>query len=294
MNRAAITAGQAIRDAGDFTRVAWRGAWAVQALFAAGAAMLFVAVRGRLASDVGWDLSAIGLAVMATTAAPLVAALLRLRLGGSAFRGLGPAGLQFGLAELRLLVIAAGWAAGTLLAVLPLIAISAFVFVVFRDAGMASLPMVGEVRVSFLVVAGVWLLGLAAYVYVAGRMLLTLPASVGKRRLVLSHAWALSRGQVGGLLGGLLLSLGPGVAAVFAAIQLDRLAVQDPDWGALSSWPLPDAILAGAVFGSLLSFIQIPLTLGVLAAVYCAQRQRRMERTRTVRVPTSLIRLALP
>jgi hypothetical protein len=290
MARAAITAGQAAQDAIDFTVRSWRDAWAVQTLFAAGLAMAFVGLRGRLDPADAGDLSTIGWATTLMLTGPLVAALLRLRIGGSALRGLGPGGLQLGLAELRLLVIGVAGAGAALLAWLPVVAVSAVVFIAFRPAGMAELPLLGPIRVSFLVAAGVWLAALAGFFYVAARMALALPATVGKRRLVLLEAWSLAEGQAGALVGGLLLTGLPLLALGAATLFLDRLAVQDPSWGAMRTWQLPDSIMAGAVLGAVVAFVQLPLSVGALGAVYCAQRARRMERTRVPHRVHSLLR----
>jgi hypothetical protein len=279
MAQGAITARQAARDALDFTLSAWREAWAVQGLFAAGLAMIFVGLRGRLPAILAADLLSIGLAVSALIAAALAGALLRLRIGGSALRGLGPGGLQFGLAELRLMVIGLAAGAAALLAWLPVVALSAVVFILLRDAGMADIPFVGPLRVSFLFAAVVWIAAAAVFAHFAARIALAVPASVGKRRLVVMEAWRLGQDQAGAILGGLALSAFPLIATVAAAVLLDSMAVMDPAWGAMSRWPLPDAIIAGTVLGAVVAFVQAPLSLGVLAAVYCAQRTRRMERT---------------
>ncbi len=288
---AGISAGGALRDALAFTHFAWRRAWGIQVLSAIGVALLFVSLRGRLSASQAWDMWSIGWAVTAVTAAPLAGTLLRLRLGGAAMKCMGPAGLQFGMTELRLLVIALAWAGATLLTILPLVAVSAFAFVVFRGFGMAELPLLGPVRVSFLLAALFFLSTLAVYGYGLARMSLALPATVGKRRLVLWEAWQLGRGYVGTLFWGQAISLTPSVLLFVAVIQLNALAVHDPTWGSLIAWPLPDAVMAGVVIGSVMSFIQAPLSLGVIAAVYCDQRQVRTEMTRQP-VDTMVVRLA--
>ena len=280
MAKDAITAGQAAREALDFTIIAWRDAWAVQALFAASLAVLFVGLRGRLSPADAADLSGIGFAASVLLAVPLAAALLRLSLGGAALRGLGPGGLQFGLAELRLLVIGLAGLGVALLAWLPVVAVSAAVFVAFGGAGMAELPLIGPIRVSFLVAAGVWFAALAAYLYLAARASMCAPATVGKRRLVLMDAWAIGQGQAAAILGGLAATAAPLVLLATATVFLDRLAVHDPDWGPMRNWQLPDSIMAGAVLGAAIAFVQAPLSIGVLGAVYRAQRARRMEKTR--------------
>ena len=280
MAGAGISAVRVLRNALAFTRGAWRRAWGIQALAAAGVALVFVSLRGRVPPSQAWDLWTIGWAVVAVTAAPLVGTLLRVRLGGAAQRCMGPAGLQFGMTELRLLTIAVAWVGATLLTVLPMVAISAACFVIFRDLGMVELPLLGSLRISFLMAAVFCLIVLGLYAYGLARLSLALPATVGKRRLVLVEAWRMSQGYAGPLIWGVIASLAPSLLLVAAAVELDALALQDPTWGAMSRWPLPDAILAGAVFGSVLSFIQAPLTLGVVAAVYCARRTREIRRTR--------------
>lgn len=292
MGRRVITAGQAVADALDFARGAWRGAWAIQLLFAAGLALIFVSLRGRLSTADASDLGSIGWAALLVTAPSLAASLLALRIGGASLRGLGPAGLQLGPAELRLVVLTFAGAGAAMLAWLPVVALSAVVFVAMSGAGMADFPGIGPLRVSFVLAAAVWAAALFLFVYACGRMALAPAATVGKRRLVLVEAWALGKGLTGVLLAALMLASLPTALTLMAAVLLDGIEVVDPVLGVLRTWPVADAAVAGAVFGVVIAFIQAPLFAGVLGAVYCAQRARRTELSRAPRATVHVLRRA--
>ena len=260
--QATITARQATHDACDFTLRAWRGAWGVQAVFALGLGLLFVSRLAGMPSEDAANLASVGWAVTLTATAPLAAALLRIRLGGAAPRELGPAGLQFGMAELRLVIATAAWAVAAVLVWLPMVAVSAAVFIVLGGAGSVDPPLLGPVRLCFLVAGGAWIAAAVAFVYAAVRLTLGGPATVGRGRLVLLDAWSLGAGRTGVLLGALLATAAPLCMTLAVVLLLDRLA-------SLGGMMLPvDAILASGVFACVLSFVQAPLTAGVLGAVY--------------------------
>lgn len=281
----AITAIEALEDATDFARDIWRDAWGVQGLFALGVALVFVSIQAGLPSAIAWDLGTIGWALLLATILPLTGALIRLNIGGVALRDLGPLGLQFGRGEACLFVLAIAGAGASLLALLPLVAVSAIVFIVFHGLGMASLPLLGEVRIPFLIAAAVWIAGLGAYVYAGARLSLAPVATVGKRHLVLAQAWALGEGQVGAVLGALVFSLCPLILTVGLLVWMDGWVTIDPILGRMRTWDLPQAALGGVVLGAVMAFIQIPVALGVISAVYCAQRERRLVETRALEPP---------
>jgi hypothetical protein len=257
-----------------FARDALRRVWGVQALATLGMAMVFAALRGRMTAAQAADLCSVGVWTLLVAAAPLWAGLYRLELGGKALRGLGPAGLQFGLAEARFIVLGAAFLAGAALVWLPVVAVSALVFVLFRFAGAVSLPHVGDIQVSFLIVAALWLGVLGGFAWACARFAFAPAATVGKRRLVLREAWKLGRGRALTVLSGWCLAQAPALLALAVIALLDQLQTQAAPWGTGGRWPLVDASVAGLVLGGVVAFVQAPLTVGVLSYLYRARRER--------------------
>jgi hypothetical protein len=258
-----------------FAREAAHRLWGVQLLGAFGVALLFVSLRGRMSPADAADLGRIGWWTVLVTAAPLWAGLYRLELGGAAGRGLGPAGVQFGSSEIRLIVLTIAFLAAVALIWLPVVAVSAIVFVLFHGAGQVALGPLGSVQVSFLVVAGVWLAALLGFVWACARVAFAPAATVGKRRLVLREAWDLGRGRVPIVLASLTLAQAPTLLAAALIALVDSLELQDPVVGALNRWPLPDAVVGGLVVGLIAAFVHAPLTVGVLGYLYRDGRERR-------------------
>jgi hypothetical protein len=274
MSRPSETASEAIGSAFAFAQEAARRLWGVQALAAFGVAVVFASVRGRMTVPEAADLWRVGWWTILVTAAPLWAGLYRLELGGKALRGLGPAGLQFGLAEIRFIVLAGAFLAASALVWLPVVAVSALIFVLFRFAGAATLAHIGDVQISFLIALAVWVGVLGVYAWICARCAFAPAATVGKRRLVLREAWTLGRGRAGPVLWSWLLAQAPLLLVVVLLALVDQMEMQDLVWGARSRWPLIDAAAAGLVLGVVLSFVQAPLTVGVLGYLYRARRER--------------------
>lgn len=251
-----------------FAREAWRRAWGIQALAAVGVALVVVSVRGRTPAQTADDLWAIGAALVLISAPPLWAALYRLQLGGSALKELGPAGLQFGAAELRLVGGALAFLFGSALAWLPVVAISALVFVLLRPLGMLSLGPLGPVMVSFIVAAAVWLACLGLYTYATARLALAPAATVGRRRTMLFAAWPLTEGQAWTVFKAWLQAQVPLALALVALVAINLLEADDEAWRAHGLWPWPDALAAGLLLGIIYAFVQAPLTTAVLGALY--------------------------
>lgn len=273
MSRPGETASEAIGSAFEFAQEAARRLWGVQALAAFGVAVVFASVRGRMSVPEAADLWRVGWWTILVTAAPLWAGLYRLELGGKALRGLGPAGLQFGLPEIRLIVLSIAFLAASAFVWLPVVAVSAAIFVLFRFAGAATLLHVGEVQISFLIAMAVWIGALGLYAWVCARCAFAPAATVGKRRLVLAEAWTLGRSRAGPVLWSWLLAQAPLLLTVVLLALIDQMEMQEAMWGARSRWPLIDAAVGGLVLGGVMSFIQAPLTVGVLGYLYRARRE---------------------
>lgn len=89
------------------------------------------------------------------------------------------------------------------------------------------------------------------------------------------NPWELTRGRTRAILGGLALVQLPLVLAVWAMMLIEARAPGEELFGLASAWPAPVAVAVGIGFGMLLSFVQAPLAVGVLGAVYCDQRAER-------------------
>jgi len=268
-----ITAAGAIRDAAEVARGAWRRLWGVQGLAAAAAAMVFLSLRAPMPPGLAHDLWGMGWLIGLFAWAPLWTGLHRLALGGAAEARIWPGGLQYGRAELRFLALGLAAALALAFAVLPLIAVSSAIFILFRGLGLVRLGLMGEIRWSFLMVAAVWLLAFAALAYAAARVALAPAATISRRRLVVAEVWRASRPHAVEVLTGWVLAQTPlflAAAVLAAADPLERAA----GFGG-SRWPLPDALLAAGVLGLVLAFVHAPLTAGVLGAFYRAMRAER-------------------
>jgi hypothetical protein len=254
----------------DLARVAWRRLWAIQAVSALGVALVFVALRGSLPMIDAGDAARLGAVLTLVAAAPLWGGLYRLAAGPYGRGGLGLAGLRFGSDELRLIGLALAFLAAAVLGWLPLVFLSALIFVVFHDAGQVMLGPLGGVQVSFLLVAAAWLAALALFVYACARLATAPAASVAERRLVVIEAWAAGRGRVGRTLTAWVLAQGPALLVAAALGAIDSLHLAEMVVGAGLRWPLVDAWAAGLVLGATTAFLQVPMTVGALSRLWQA------------------------
>jgi hypothetical protein len=268
------TAVEAVQDGLEFTRSAWRSAGLIQLFAAAGVALLFIGVRAPLQPGTAGLLSRLGLVISLVAWAPLWGTLHRLALGGAAARRVRAGGLQFDMTALRFLLL--GWGGWTvmLFSLLPMVAVSAVVFILFHGLGMMRLGPFGDIRISFLIAALVWLAGMAALGYVAARMAFAPAASVSRRRLTIAEAWPLTEGRVMLIAKTWALAQAPALLCLVLLVLTDSLELLD-EAARASRWPMPDAILGGAVLGFIAAFIHAPLTAGVLGVLYRRQRAER-------------------
>lgn len=274
MRGSPISAADAAREAMDFTRSAWRRLWGVQLLAAAGPALLFLSVRGPLPADVASELGELGWILVLAAWAPLWAGAHRLALGGAAANRIWLGGLQFGPTELRLLVLGFAATLAVVLSLLPLVAVSAGVFIFARGLGRVALGGLGRLQVSFLIAAAVWISAGLAMGYVAARFAFAPAATVVRRRLALADTWFLTQGRASTIAAAWALAQAPALLIFSLMALVDSLELQDAGEG-LSRWPLADAIAGGTVLGLVTAFLQVPLTAGVLACLYQDQRARR-------------------
>jgi hypothetical protein len=169
--------------------------------------------------------------------------------------GLGPLGLQFGAAEMRLL--AASVLAGLFLG-LVLLALGV-VLVIIGDALQISVNAQELLSAPegwrLLVMAGFVVLAVWAFLQLAIRLSLYKAATVARRRIVSVSALGLSEHNFWRLLCGLVVSLLPTIA-----IAAWRGGGGDA------------GVCTGALLGAVTAFVQTPLSIGFLSEAY-----RRLE-----------------
>lgn len=258
---------EAARAGIDLARLAWPRLWGAQTLAAVGLAAIFFAVRGpSVATGEPWLLRT-GVLLASLAAAPLWGGLYRLALGvGPRTPGLG--GLSFGRDELRLVGLTLAAAIAAILAWLPLVALTALLFILLHDAGQLGLGPLGPVQVSFLAVAAAWFAALGAFVYVDGRLSLAPAATVGEGRLVLARAWSATRGRAGVALIARGLVRAPVLLTLALLALADSFEAQAVILGGAHRWPLADALVGGGLLGAVVGFIQVPMTVGALSSLY--------------------------
>lgn len=168
--------------------------------------------------------------------------------------GLGPAGLQFGRPELRLL------GAGLLCAVFLAMILSVVALVLLALFGMAELNAQAIELRQWSAVGPVWklaLLGLVtafalfAVVAFAVRLSLFAPATIGRGHMVSLQSMSIARGAFWPLLAGLMVTSAPKIGLVLL-------------WGA----GLLSGTAGWVVFAVVLTAFQAPLTLAFVGAAY--------------------------
>lgn len=172
--------------------------------------------------------------------------------------GLGPAGLQFGKPELRLL------GAGLLCAVFLTLILCVVALVLLAAFGIAGLDAEAIRLRNWAAVGPAWKLGVlalmtigtfCAVIVLAARLVLFIPATIARGHMVSLHSIAMLRGVVGPLVAGL-------VATAMPVLLL--LMVTGAGWiGGAGAW---------IAWAAVLNLVQGPLTLGFLGAAF-----RRLE-----------------
>lgn len=248
-------------EAAAFLPRAWAGAFGALGLLA------LLSVLPVLAPGLGAGWAGAGLAVI-TLVSGLVAwsSCLKLSIGGSAAEarrrfGLGPAGLQLGWGEARLIasILLVSLFLTLILTVLLLVVVGVFGASGFDVAG-TRLTAEGLPQPQAAEGAAVppWRLWLASAVAIGALLILlrlkvplmlAQPATVGRGHIVSLNALALGEGNFLRLLAGLILALAP----VWALAGLIALMPQLP-------WVLLVPLVVAAV--------QLPLLAGLLGAAY--------------------------
>lgn len=223
---------------------AWRGAWGAMVVCIALMAAVIFLPESRLSWLVALAAVAAGLA--------LKGGLLRLALREPV--GLGPAGLQLGKPEARLLGAA-------LLCLLLIVMIVAVVgLVLLAVAGMAELDADAIARRDWGAAGEAWklavvsLAGLGAVFVVVSlfvRLSLYAPATVARGRMVSLDSFIIVRGSAWPLFAGLFITSAPVILLMM-----------------LSSAELVSGRTGGLVWALVLAGLQAPLTTGFVSAAY--------------------------
>jgi outer membrane biosynthesis protein TonB len=254
-------------DAVDFTRDAWRGAFAPMALTALGWTLLVVAGQAQIAVYTARLLRHLGF-VLLLFHVPLWGALYRQVLAAGAPVSAQASlwarwGLRLGAVEGRLLaligVVGVGLGAACALPML----VSAVLFVLLHRLGGVTLGPLGHWAWWFLAAAMIWCAFLAGLLYLCGRLSLSVPLSLNARRVRPWAGWYLTQGQA--------WPIAAAVAAAHAPMLLVWLGLLAVGWieppaapaGMHGAWPVLDAVAAGLVAGTALAAVQAPLTIGV-------------------------------
>jgi hypothetical protein len=262
-----ITVSEALHEALDFARGAWRDAWAAMALTAAGWAMIVVAAQAQLTAEDAGLVQKIGYGLLLIYL-PLLGGLYRLGVGGPALRGLGGGGLQLGGAEWRLLTVNLVLAFFALLACVPGALASAGLYAALRRFDGVTLGPLGHWEWWFLAAAVVWVLVFAWLIYASGRLSLATPLSVDRRRIVPWESWDLTPGRGRTIALAFILAHTPALVVWLGLQMFGWLEPVETPLGLHGPWPLPEAIGAGVVAGLTLSVVQAPLSVGLLTFFY--------------------------
>jgi hypothetical protein len=267
MTMTAIRVSEAIDEAVDFVRGAWREAWAPMALTSVGWMLIVVGARAQIdfqAADllerIGWALQIFNL--------PLLGALYRLGVGGRAYRGLGPAGLQLGGVEWRVLVVNAVLGVFCLFACLPLLFLSGLFFFLLHRLGGITLGPIGHWSWWFLLSSLFWVALIGWLIYMCARLGLATAQSVEHRRILPITGWPSTEGQGRVIAASFILTKAPAAIVILALWAFGWIEPSEAPIGLHGPWPLPEAIGAGAVAGLILSVVEAPLSVGLLIFFY--------------------------
>ena len=267
MANARITVSDALYEALDFTRSAWRDAWAPMGLTTIGWALLVVSAHASI-SDVEADvLQKVGF-VLLVFHLPLLGALYRGALGGRPFRGLGPGGLQVGGVEGRFLVVNVVLLFFALLACTPMILLSGILYMILRRFDGVTLGPLGHWEWWFLVAGLFWVAFLVFLTWLAGRLAMATPLSIERRRILPWDSWDLTPGEGGAIARAFIAAHLPTAFVLLALTVFGWMQTGGAPTGLHGGWPLPETIVVGAMAGAALSVLQAPLSVGVIMLFY--------------------------
>ncbi len=267
MARTRLTVSEAVAEAGDFARSAWRDCWAVMLIVIVGQTLVFMGAHAAETDWRPWIWPKLG-ALLTIAYVPLFGALYRLGVGGEPTRSLGPGGLQWTGVEWRLLCVWAVLAFILGLGVAPIAIVSAPLIYFFRHHAVALGPL-GSWSVATLILAPFWLVFGSILLRLWGRLGLAGSITTARGRISPLSGWSMTRG-LGWTIGlAWLVVQIPTLGGWLALMAMNLIEADDLAAGAHAVWPLPEAIGAGAVMGILSAAVQLPLSVGLLTGVYC-------------------------
>ncbi|MDR3509948.1 MAG: hypothetical protein P4L64_18840 [Caulobacteraceae bacterium] len=274
-----------INAAFSFVPDGWRGAWGALLLYAVPLALLQnggTAVIAGLPKAGDWlsklsvaEFIAAPVLVIIMLAGLLVSygALFRIALerdtpGSGIADDLGPAGLQWGATEGRLL--GAAVLMGLCFAPVALTAFGLFAAPIFLAASRA--PSAGAMLSSFLMTLLVMVTAAPVMIWVTTRLSPFLPATVDQRRIVLFRVWPLTRGHFWAIfLANLVIAILGGVLVTVAqmlALGLRPLLLSATGSTMISAFPL-------GMLQSLAAVAVLPAKVGAMTYVYRTLRPSR-------------------
>jgi hypothetical protein len=264
---------ESVRAAFAFRKAHWRAVGGVLAFAAAGAT---VETAGDLSGDKG--LAAVGQLAYLVAVCMGYAALMRLAFadenpGDKEFIP-GQSGFQWGRPEWRLIGVALllffAFMIGASLVFFLTIVISIAAGLsgkIGPDATpqqMAAALGPGGSAALVLLVIGFCI----AAVYTAVRLSLAPAATIARGKIEVFSTWGLTKGQALRLIAATLLSSLPSIlAGVFLAVFVGVLGRKTGAEGAMQV-AMPLALIPGAVTGAVLAFVQLPVSVGLVAYLY--------------------------
>ena len=261
------SAREALAEASDFARDAWRDCWPVMLVIVIGRTLVFL---GHHVSSTEW---APGLwptigEVLTLAYIPLFGAMYRLGVGGLALDSLGWGGFQWTRVEWRLLGVWVVLGFALSICATPLAIVSFPLLYLFQHHAAVSLGPLGGWSFASILLAPFWL-GFAAFVlFMWGRLGLAAAITTVRGRISPFASWSMTRGLGWTIGGAWLVTQLPMVLGWVGLWAMGLAEAGDASAGPAEIWPLTDAAIAGVVVSILATMIQAPLSVGLLSGLY--------------------------
>jgi hypothetical protein len=267
MTETRIPVSEALGEAMDFARAAWRDAWAPMAFVAVGWALIIVGGHAQLTDADAGLLQKIGIGLLLFHI-PLLGSLYRLGLGGRPYRGLAIGGLQLGGVEWRVLAVNAVILFFFVLACAPLLLASGVLYMLLRRFDGLNLGPLGHLEWWFLVATPLWIGLFIWLIYSSGRLSMATPISIERKQVTPWQSWELTPGYGRVIAAAFLLAHIPTLLVWLALQAFGWIEPDASPIGLHGAWPLPEAVGAGLLAGVALSVVQAPISVGLLICFY--------------------------